>query len=67
MTVQRIDRIQDRVQLQQVDLEKTQQRLSLFNLNSFERVKGGEDQAAVLAEAKQALEARTATIKANAK
>ena len=36
-------------------------------LSRFERVKGGEDQAAVLAEAKQALEARTATIKANAK
>jgi hypothetical protein len=38
MTVQRLDRIHERVQLQQVDLEKTQYRLNLFNLNSFERV-----------------------------
>ena len=38
MTVQRIDRIHERVQLQQVDLEKVQHRLSLFNLNTFERV-----------------------------
>ena len=38
MAVQRIDRIHEQVRLEQVEVEKVQQRLNLFNLNSFERV-----------------------------
>lgn len=36
-------------------------------LGRYDRVKGGEDKQVVLTDAKQALEARSATIKANAK
>ncbi|MBI5510214.1 MAG: hypothetical protein HY903_15770 [Deltaproteobacteria bacterium] len=42
MTVQRIDRINERAALQQVETERYQQRLNLFNVNSFERVGGVE-------------------------
>jgi len=38
MTVQRIDRVQERQQIHHVEAEQTQRRLNLFTANSFERV-----------------------------